>query len=330
MPKIKKTIRATLECIRYPFLYPRHRITGLHYNNWKLHSYYSDNYPKAVGCVMVHVMTDFWFNKNYTPEEMCPVNNIWYDTEYDEHGHETLIFKKGSHEIGRVNLSDIAYRLTHHNLDIYFKKHENNDNIDVYIVAPNSVEFIKGGRKFYIFHYTLNWWIKLKIELVRWWHLYPLQWFHCLTSYTEWDNMRALEGWYKAFGDELLTRMAYQIKKDGMWRTFRITDIKEKYGSLRIYTGPASREMFDLLNKYDDISFHTCIYCGKPATKLTGGYIIPLCDECYAKQYDAAWQPLAVIGENGEWKYIDNEHDTTGIQQEDEREAHQDDSQGAN
>ena len=28
--------RATYLCIKYPFLYPRNRITGLHYNSWKV------------------------------------------------------------------------------------------------------------------------------------------------------------------------------------------------------------------------------------------------------------------------------------------------------
>ena len=26
----------TYMCIKYPFLYPRHRLTGFHYNNWKV------------------------------------------------------------------------------------------------------------------------------------------------------------------------------------------------------------------------------------------------------------------------------------------------------
>lgn len=34
--RIKDTIRSTIECIRFPFLYPRNRFTGKHYNNWKI------------------------------------------------------------------------------------------------------------------------------------------------------------------------------------------------------------------------------------------------------------------------------------------------------
>ena len=32
--KVKKTIYSCYMCIKYPFLYPRNRFTGLHYNNW--------------------------------------------------------------------------------------------------------------------------------------------------------------------------------------------------------------------------------------------------------------------------------------------------------
>lgn len=33
---IKKSSKATILCIKYPFLYPRNRFNGLHYNNWKI------------------------------------------------------------------------------------------------------------------------------------------------------------------------------------------------------------------------------------------------------------------------------------------------------
>lgn len=33
---IYKAIQSSILCIRFPFLYPRNRFTGLHYNNWKV------------------------------------------------------------------------------------------------------------------------------------------------------------------------------------------------------------------------------------------------------------------------------------------------------
>ena len=37
--KIVKPIKSTFLCLRYPFLYPRNRFTGKHYNNWKIYEY---------------------------------------------------------------------------------------------------------------------------------------------------------------------------------------------------------------------------------------------------------------------------------------------------
>ena len=34
--RIKNTFVSIVLCIRFPFLYPRNRFTGLHYNNWKI------------------------------------------------------------------------------------------------------------------------------------------------------------------------------------------------------------------------------------------------------------------------------------------------------
>lgn len=33
---IYNTIKSSILCIRFPFLYPRNRFTGLHYNNWRV------------------------------------------------------------------------------------------------------------------------------------------------------------------------------------------------------------------------------------------------------------------------------------------------------
>ena len=36
---IYKTIQSSILCIRFPFLYPRNRFTGLHYTNWRIKDY---------------------------------------------------------------------------------------------------------------------------------------------------------------------------------------------------------------------------------------------------------------------------------------------------
>ena len=44
--KLMGFIPATILCIRFPFLYPRNRWTGKHYNNWKINNRRSELYKK--------------------------------------------------------------------------------------------------------------------------------------------------------------------------------------------------------------------------------------------------------------------------------------------
>ena len=39
-------------------------------------------------------------------------------------------------------------------------------------------------------------------------------------------------------------------------------------------------EIFEIIEKYENLSYHTCINCGKPATKISTGWICPYCDNC--------------------------------------------------
>lgn len=54
-------------------------------------------------------------------------------------------------------------------------------------------------------------------------------------SYTELDAMP--DGWRDAFGIEMCEKIQSELEKFGYVDKFRITQIKEKYGGLRFYTG---------------------------------------------------------------------------------------------
>lgn len=72
--------------------------------------------------------------------------------------------------------------------------------------------------------------------------------------------------------------------------------IKEKFGQLTVYWNFPDKDYYtdkdnvdidaliptiqDIVNKYTEISKNTCIVCGKAATRMTTGYIVPLCDTC--------------------------------------------------
>ena len=91
-------------------------------------------------------------------------------------------------------------------------------------------------------------------------------------------------GWRIAFGDQMIEELDQLLKKYNLEKEYRITQIKEKYGALRWYDNgfpeEGYKEYTDWLHKYEDLSFRTCIRCGKPAIGLTKGWIMPLCKDC--------------------------------------------------
>lgn len=85
-------------------------------------------------------------------------------------------------------------------------------------------------------------------------------------------------GWRKAFGIQLCKEIKESLKRSQC--NFTITDVKEKFGALNIYSYGASDEIQDIINKYEYISAHTCIECGRIATRRSQGYILPYCNNC--------------------------------------------------
>ena len=96
--------------------------------------------------------------------------------------------------------------------------------------------------------------------------------------YTELDAMP--DGWRIAFGEQMCQEIKDALIEIDYLDKYRITQIKEKYGMLRWYDFGASRKIYDIISKYEGISQVTCICCGKPATKITTGWISPYCDDC--------------------------------------------------
>lgn len=97
-------------------------------------------------------------------------------------------------------------------------------------------------------------------------------------SYTELGDLDY--GWAKAFGYELICELRDSLKKANYLDKYRITQIKEKYGTLRWYDCGAPKEVFDVIRKYIKFSSKVCIRCGKPATHITSGWINYMCKEC--------------------------------------------------
>lgn len=107
-------------------------------------------------------------------------------------------------------------------------------------------------------------------------------------DFTYLDDMPT--GWRKAFGKDMCEEIRRVLVKANYLNKYRVLQVKEKYGSLRWYDGcvplSISRELQDVIDKYEEMSVRTCIRCGRPATKISLGWISPWCDECAEKFSD--------------------------------------------
>lgn len=97
-------------------------------------------------------------------------------------------------------------------------------------------------------------------------------------SFTALDEMP--DGWRIAFGKQLCDELKAELERAGRLKSYQILQIKEKYGALRWYDYGNTKAGYEILAKYEDISARTCICCGKPATRITRGWISPYCDDC--------------------------------------------------
>lgn len=99
-------------------------------------------------------------------------------------------------------------------------------------------------------------------------------------EYTELDEMP--DGWRIAFGEQMCEELREALVADDDLYRWRIVQMKEKYGQLRLYDNgwKVGSKVPDIIAKYERLSERTCICCGKPATKITTGWVSPYCDAC--------------------------------------------------
>ena len=91
------------------------------------------------------------------------------------------------------------------------------------------------------------------------------------------------DGWRNAFGLQMCEELKQALLEEGgkkLLSEYKIVQIKEKFGYLRWYDSWTTKKVQDIIHKYEDLSARTCIQCGKPATRITTGWIAPYCDEC--------------------------------------------------
>lgn len=266
--KILKIIKSTILCIRFPFLYPRNRYSGLHYTNWKI--------SKFLGTWIPLTQDTFFFEqepeKNGWESILLYVNNIRHytisvkDKEVSIEYNKKVIWKKPFSYFGEGEI-----------LGIY------KDDKNLLHLCTSS-DFKKNENSCWIINYTHAKWLANICKIVDWIYKYLIQWIHCIPTFTELDSMPI--GWRKAFGIQMCKEIKAELKKIGYLRKYRITQIKEKYGSLRWYDAGNNVEIQNIIDKYEEISTKTCINCGKPAKYISRGWISPYCENCIDKNFE--------------------------------------------
>ena len=131
-----------------------------------------------------------------------------------------------------------------------------------------------------------------RIKNRNWWYCEPY-------SYTELDAMP--EGWRAKFGEQLCEELREELIKVNYLDKYRIMQIKEKFGGLRWYDNGNTEKGYKIIHKYEEISYKTCIECGRPATKMSCGWISPYCNKCAEKlsKGDYPWEFIDLEEEDG-------------------------------
>lgn len=262
MNRVVTILKSTILCIRFPFLYPRNRFTGNHYDNWKIVEFHNKWWKHTEDSFILHITDDKKkplvgygeFDGNlYT----LRVKNDCLEV-CNEHYKPWLSIPISNYGKGKVIRTGWENKKTP-----YLVVEDWEDN-------PDANHFIG------VIHAK---WLQRYIKFLDWINDYPLQLLHCIPSHTELDAMDT--GWRKAFGIQMCKEIRAALLSHGWSYLFkyRITQIKEKFGELRWYDEFSTQDVQDIINKYEDISRHTCIVCGKPATKISKGWICPFCDE---------------------------------------------------
>lgn len=284
--KLLHTVDSIILCLRFPFLYPRNRFTDKHYNNYTILERIKKYDSEAYLNLTVHFLKDEKYrtpikmNENtvYTSKEPDTENETTFITTLD--GRELILcqksvkYKKPSYTYNAIKKEDGIYY-------VFDCKNDNWISLEnVFEEGSDDFDAEENKDKEYIFHFYRILVNKNKLVYKKLWSFlhHILEIIFCIPTYTELDALD--EGWRRNFGIQLCKDVKEQLIKDKMLYSFRISQIKEKFGGLRFYFAGGSHEMYALIQKYEDISYKTCISCGRPAKYMTRGWISPYCELC--------------------------------------------------
>ena len=282
---LKTYIKNTLTCIKYPFLYPRNRWDDKYHANI-LGKQISKAHNEAFQLYSINIQLEREETKSY-PKCL----NI---DEFDMNVSLSSLMLSSSNEQYRLTVinewdSNViwvnnTFSISHEKFEILgLSKNESflkNPIITIHIKTQDENDTTNYGFTYYSNYLKKNKVKYYKYKFLTWFDGKILDRLFPYPAYTEWDNLKQYPGWYKAFGQELLDEIYQQLKKEGLLYKFRIRDIKEKFGVLEIYTNHISDGVYNIISKYRNRSWNTCIYCGKPSEVYTTGWISPYCEKC--------------------------------------------------
>lgn len=273
--KIKDIVSASILCLRFPFLYPRNRFDGKHHCcvlgslRYKLQLKHEQRiYITAKVDESNTKHNGFLCFFNYHVQWKRETNSILVRDVYTEKVQEFDLSKLVDDTKFEILGLTTSFLLTGDPVIVVYLSKTNPEDTTKYGFSQWHLKFIKS--KWYNFWYKVITWFDTKV----------LDKILFLPSYTELDAMEP--GWRKAFGIQMCKEIKKELKKHKFLYKYRIVQIKEKFGGLRWYDAgiPKNSELWDIIHKYNGISHQTCGVCGKPATKMSKGWIYPYCDDC--------------------------------------------------
>lgn len=90
------------------------------------------------------------------------------------------------------------------------------------------------------------------------------------------------DGWFQLLKD-MFEEIKEQMDKHNI-EVLYISQIKEKFGGLRVYADFPNKEIEDIAEKYENKSLTVCEYCGLPShLRIFRGWVYNMCDPCYNK-----------------------------------------------